>query len=131
MARAMNSGPWHRREALVAADVPCTPRIANNSASVSIKSFAGDTPIDLQGQAFSRVLIHDGEPLQGAPGSCAIEHEVPTPDMVPVFGPDADDNRSRSSPVVGVFRFFCGTFKALPTPQSVNPCVARTPRFAA
>ena len=57
---AMNSGPLSLR-------MRCgTPRIANNSASVSITSSLRDAAIHLQRQALPRVLIHDRQPLQRA-----------------------------------------------------------------
>ncbi len=72
---------------VVAADVPWDAAHREELRERIDHVLAGDATIDLQGEAFTGLLIDDGQPLQLAAAHRPVVDEVPTPDVVRAFGP--------------------------------------------
>jgi hypothetical protein len=89
-----------------------------------------DATVDLQRQAFPRVLVDDREPLELASARRVIKHEVPTPDVVLALGA-AVNAAILTVPESSFFPLFHGHFQTFSTPEPVDPGVAESPSFSA
>src|SRR5690606_17461232 len=89
---------------------------------------ARDAPVHLQGQALPRVLVHQRQPLQGAPAGRTIKHKVPAPDVVLLLG-FAEMAAVLAAPQSPLLPLLLRDFQPFPTPQAIHPRVARLPAF--
>jgi hypothetical protein len=83
-------------------------------------------PLHSDRQAFPAVFVQDVERSERFPIMGSVMHEVIRPDMVAIFGPEAN-TRAIVEPKPSFLRLFHGHFEPLTSPQALNTLVVHQP----